>query len=428
MSNVIKQIVCALLLASVLALISACQPIMPIVEQPQESQRPDAPPYAMRGPFVVGARDLVIEQGEESIALTVWYPALNSEGAQERGEYIVNNQLPAVREIWYPPLQEQEIQLLLDGNALLDAPSDLNNGPYPLVLFSVGLAGFRQAHSSLLEHLASHGFVVIAWDPRGETFDSFWASAATRPIDARHIVDYAELLAAPNGELAGLMDMEHIAIVGHSAGGTTALWQGGALMSLGWCTANADLITDFTNCAEYPPHQEEIAAMLGLESAPQGLWPSLYDARVDAIVPMAPDGDTWGAEYEGVEVVAIPALLMTGSIDTFIKPDGAAFEIYEHLGSSKKSLVVFENADHMIFWRHCRNVPWISEFNNWACSDPVWDRDRTVDLTNHFVTSFLLAELKEDTEAASTLAPENVNFPGIRYETTAYTSLNGRVR
>lgn len=58
----------------------------------------------------------------------------------------------------------------------------------------------------------------------------------------------------------------------------------------------------------------------------------------------------------------------------------------------------------------------------WACYDPVWDRDRSNDLSNHFITAFLLAELKDDMEAANALAPENVSFLGIRYETTAYAT------
>jgi hypothetical protein len=52
------------------------------------------------------------------------------------------------------------------------------------------------------------------------------------------------------------------------------------------------------------------------------------------------------------------------------------------------------------------------------CSDEVWDMDRAHDLTNHFVTAFLLAQLYEDADAAAALAPDAVTFPGVRYETT----------
>jgi hypothetical protein len=56
----------------------------------------------------------------------------------------------------------------------------------------------------------------------------------------------------------------------------------------------------------------------------------------------------------------------------------------------------------------------------WFCSDEVWDMLRAHDLTNHFVTAFFLATLKDDTEAAAALAPDAVQFPGITYKTTGF--------
>jgi hypothetical protein len=41
-------------------------------------------------------------------------------------------------------------------------------------------------------------------------------------------------------------------------------------------------------------------------------------------------------------------------------------------------------------------------------------------LTDHFATAFLLTELKDDVEAAKALAPENVTFTGIIYQTTGF--------
>jgi predicted dienelactone hydrolase len=402
----------------VILLISACQPITQPTPLPRQGLRPDAPPYAIRGPLAVGVRDFVIGEGDEALHLTVWYPALNPTGASEKIAYVVNTELPSVQEVWYPPAQEKEVKLTVQGHALQDAAPDTANGPYPLVVFANGWANFTQIYSYLKEHLASHGFVVISWAPRRETWEAFWAGAALRPIDAQRTIDYADQLTAPGGALAGLIDSERLAIVGHSSGGTSALWGGGAQMSLGWCEANPGPFAELTNCEQFPAHQGEIAAMLGLAAVPEGLWPPLYDPRVDAIIPMSPDGDTWGANYEGVESVAVPTLLMAASHDSIIKPEGSAEMIYEHLGAAEKSLVMFENADHMIFFTNCRNAPWMVEFMGWVCSEPVWDRDRGHDLTNHFVTAFLLAELKDDAEAANALAPENVTFPGVQYQTT----------
>ena len=78
------------------------------------------------------------------------------------------------------------------------------------------------------------------------------------------------------------------------------------------------------------------------------------------------------------------------------------------------------NADHMVFFNQCRDTPWMVPDVFWACADAVWDMDRAHDLIDHLATAFLLAELKGDADAAKALAPENVAFPGIQYETTAY--------
>lgn len=407
------------ILVLVALIFSACQPITrppAATPQPPQGLRPDAPPYAVHGPHAVGARDFTIQDGDHTVLITVWYPALNPTQAKEELIYPLNDQLPNIASLKLakPPT--------VKGQALAKATPDTAHGPYPLVIFAPGLGGWRQTNSFLLEHLASYGFIAIAPDIRGESWDSFWAGAATRMIDTKLIIAYAEKLTNAQGELAGLIDIKHTATVGHSSGGWAALAGGGARFDFGWCAANPDLVAknDLSNCTQFVPHQAEIAKMLGLAAAPQGMWPPLNDPRVTAVVALAPDGDIWGANYEGIAALKVPTLVMAGSNDTVNVPERCAYPIYEHLGSAKKSLVVFGGGDHMIFFNQCRDTPWLADVNYAYCSDAVWEMDRVHDLINHFVTAFLLVELKGDTEAAKALAPDKVTFPGVRYETTAF--------
>lgn len=116
----------------------------------------------------------------------------------------------------------------------------------------------------------------------------------------------------------------------------------------------------------------------------------------------------------------VPVLLMTASEDVSL-PRPIIQAVYEHLGSTQKSLITFEGADHLLFGNRCRDTLWLAEAVGYGvCFDPVWDKERAHDLIDHFATAFLLAELKGDAEAAKPLAPENAVFPGIQYETTAY--------
>ena len=327
---------------------------------PTATYNPDWPRYGQDGPYAVEMQNLSIQDGDHKVNIAVWYPAVNG------------------------------------------AP-DTAHGPYPLVVFSPGLGMERRSYDSTVRPIAAYGFVMISWTPRGETDREFWAGAATRPLDTLLIIHYADKLTAPGGELAGLIDTRHIAVAGHSSGGWTALVGGGAQMDLGWCAAHLDLVyqNPLSNCGQFDLYQDQISAMLGLSSTPAGLWPQIYDPRVAAVIAMSPDGDIWGADYGGVASLKVPTLIMAGGLDSINDPKYCAFPIYEHLGSSKKSMVVFENGAHDL---------------GWVTYSPV---------IKHIMTAFLLAELKGDPEAVKVLSPANAifpKFPGITYQTTEFKS------
>ncbi len=351
-------------------------------------------PYAAHGPFAVGARYFAVQDGDHTLNFTMWYPALNPSNAPEAITYASK---------YHPSIP---------GRAILNAAPDTTHAPYPLVVFSAGLGGIPLTYASLLEHLASYGLIVMSSDPRD---DPEWAAAATRPIDTKLAISYADKATAPGGALEGLLDTGHIAVVGHSTGGWAALVGGGAQFDLGGCAAHPD-----EDCRQWMPHTQEIAAQLGLQAVPSGLWPPLNDPRVGAVIALAPDGDVWGAEYDGVAAMKVPTLVMAGTMDTLNRPEYAAYPIYQHLGSAQKGLIKFEKGDHFIFMVSCRDATWLRAYSPNPCSEEYWNRDRAHDLINHFATAFLLTEFKGDQEAAKALAPENVSFAGIDYETTGF--------
>lgn len=384
---------------------------------PQVGFRPDAPPYGVHGPYWVGATERVIDpDSERPIALTIWYPALNPEGLEETITYTDIT-------FRYGRLPE-ELTAFVNGRALLDAEPDVSAGPYPLVIYSIGWAGFRQWAAYLCEHLASYGFVVMAPD-HIETVNEAerWKFHMNRPQDVRRVIDLAEELTQREGEFAGLIDPANTGVVGWSYGGYTALAAGGARF---------DLNALASRCAELSatdPHQHlctavlgyeaQMAEMAGLDTVPDGLWPSFGDARVKAIIPQA--GDSYVFGDLGLAELTIPMMAMTGSTDTGTPPDWGAYPAYEQVSSVQKSLVVFENGEHCIFACSCEDAPWWIEIGWYpACADNVWDKDRVHDLINHFTAAFLLATLKDDTEAAAALAPDAVQFPGVTYETTGF--------
>lgn len=282
----------------------------------------------------------------------------------------------------------------------LNSAPDTTHGPYPLVIFSPGSGGAGKDYDFLLRPIASYGFVIITWTPRGETSTSYWAGAATRPLDLLKIIDFADEATAPGGQFAGLIDTRKIGVVGHSSGGWNALIAGGAQMDFGWCAAHPDSVAEApgSDCAQFTSHLQEITDLFGYKSTPTGMWPPTGDPRVVAVIAASPDGDIFGTEYEGVSVLKAPTLIMAGTDDPYNVPEITSYPIYEHLGSQKKTLVVFEHGDHGLSW------------------------DTYSDMIKHTMIAFLLAELKGDSSAANTLLPENVTFPGVKITTTASTT------
>lgn len=381
--------------------------------------RPDAPPYAIRGPYPVGFRALTTGTGADALSVAVWYPALNADGLEEKITYPA---IPAKFE-GMPPDQVMPSY----GHALQDAAVDLSGGPYPVVIYSHGFAGHSYGTAYLLEHLASQGFVVLApdhlemWDP---LYKDIPMSSVQRPLAIRQTIGFGEELTAAGGVLAGMIDTNTIAVVGHSYGGFTSLLMGGARFDFEALKATcAPLAPDHTIgvvCAPLLEKQAEMAQMAGLDAIPQGLWPSWSDPRIKAIVPMAAETELIGAA--GLAEIKIPVLLINGTGDQTVPLEWGATPTWEYIGSSRKASVLFANADHSVIVASCSDFPWPLAIGWFAgCSDPVWDLDRAHDLYDHFITAFLLAELKGDAQARAALQPAAVSFPGISYEAVGYS-------
>ncbi|MBN2471426.1 MAG: prolyl oligopeptidase family serine peptidase [Anaerolineae bacterium] len=382
----------------------------------QVGLRPDAPPYAVHGPYWVGVRDVVIGEGtERPLHASIWYPALNPDGLEEAITYAV-----AIKGNFGLP---DDWRAMIAGQALLDAAPDMAAAPYPLVIYSHGFGVNSQTAAYLTEHLASYGFVVIAPD-HIELYDpaEFGESAIERPMDVQQVIAFAEALAGPDGNMAGLIDTEQIGVAGHSYGGYTALAAAGGRLDTAAFTARCAEVPETSEmalfCSAVLPAWDELAALAGLDTLPEGQWPSWGDPRVRAVVSLAGSALI---QADGLKEVTVPLLGMVGTLDTGGEGLASTLTVFNSASSTQKALVTFTNAEHMVFNWSCGDVPALVDIGFFgACSDAVWDMDRTHDLANHFTTAFLLNVLKGDAEAGAALAPDAVAFPGITYEAEGF--------
>ena len=213
--------------------------------------------------------------------------------------------------------------------------------------------------------------------------------------------------------MAGRIDMDHVAVIGHSYGGYVALAMAGAQYDLGAFNAR---------CAQLPAGDRALPyARLSCPRKqtwlPELGWiPCLKAFGPHSVIPADghyPDGRRLvSVRQGGLAKITIPMMAIGGTADTGTPYEWGSKPSYDNASSAKKALVTLEGAEHTIT-TSCKNLPWMSKtpFGPWICTDPAWDKNRGQDLINHFSTVFLLDTLKGDAAAASAGTGER-DIPG----------------
>ena len=280
---------------------------------------------AVRGPWQVGVTTLTATDPAwptRDLTIEVWYPAVPAAGA------------------------ELDSQFGIALSSVRDAPPDPRGGPFPLIAFSHGNGGVRFQSVYLTEHLASHGFVVVAPDHPGNTITDDSAARRPevlrgRPHDVRRAIDAA--LAASAGadpRLAGMIDGDHVAITGHSYGAYTSLVVAGA---------GLDLAAMRAACAADP---SQLLCNAVDDTLTAALAADFADPRIDAAVALAPAGRVaFGAT--GLAAVRAPIQIQGGTLDDLATPDGEVGPIGDGLPAAGRSLAMITGAGHFSFTDIC---------------------------------------------------------------------------
>jgi predicted dienelactone hydrolase len=229
-----------------------------------------------------------------------------------------------------------------------DAPIAADGLKHPLVMFSHGAGGNGSGYAWFGEYLAAHGYIVaIIYHYRANTFDSSALYVRNRlwqrPRDIS--LDITHLLEDEAWELH--IDPDQIGVAGHSQGGFTALWIGGA-------EVNPELFLTYQK--RWKDNQVVPAYLreqMRLDAEPAR---AVRDDRVKAAFAMAPgDIQGFGMDAAGLQQMAIPAYIIVGAADTTTPPEENAEFAAQHIPHARLDMLPGE-VSHEIFGNECDQV------------------------------------------------------------------------
>ncbi len=203
-----------------LALLAACSPAGEVGPEPLDLP---GDPGAWGVP--VGVRTVE----HDGVTLEVWYPASDgAEGAQPPLD--VDAYVPQVFRDAVGPFDLPEIPL----RAMRDVPVRRSESPYPAIVFSHGLGGFREQSVDQCQHLASRGYVVVAADHPGRMLGDLLPCLLSPALEGcsfptgsdpaiSHVRAAVHWLETSADFLGDDVNVEALGMTGHSAGGGTTL-------------------------------------------------------------------------------------------------------------------------------------------------------------------------------------------------------------
>ena len=275
-------------------------------------------PLLVPGPFAVGFRSLwVLDEGRtystafdqgktyggekapRPLLVLLWFPADSAGAGTERtshGQYfsvpcedprlasfadglgayargVFVEQVMGKSEAELDERGRDELETMLDAPTLCLSGAAPAAGPFPLVVYHCGAGSSFEDNAALCEHLASHGYVVL-----GSAFPK--ADGSSLGIDAgRGSAEDVQFLVRWARGLS-IVDWNHVALVGHSAGAQAML----RYAAQPGCAGDALVLLDTTQdyyALAMPLHEKVVSE--ATEGVAQLTQPMLVAAGPEAI-------------------------------------------------------------------------------------------------------------------------------------------------
>jgi len=219
--------------------------------------------------------------------------------------------------------------------------ADIADGRFPLAVISHGSGGSQLGYRSIAIDLAKRGFVVALPLHPGNNFQDNRAAGSVanwtdRPKHIAAAIDH--LLAA--GRFSASIDAQKVAVIGHSAGGYSALAVAGGV---------ADTGSIHALCQQSVAQQGPFCTGGRGPAEPATVIHHQKDARVKALVLMAPVGVLY-QHQQSLAQVELPVLLLQAEHDAeLIEPYHADVIAQQLPATAKLTRRMVENSGHYSF-------------------------------------------------------------------------------